>query len=135
MKNQNLFFLNTINQLAECSTCSKSKVGAIIVKDKRIISCGYNGSLPKTPHCEDVGCLLDSNGKCVRTIHAETNALMFCVKNGISVKDCDIYCTRFPCDNCIKLLYMAGIKKIFYCGEIKKEYKFSKIIKSEKITY
>lgn len=95
------------------STCARLKVGAVIVQDRHIISSGYNGSISGGVHCIDVGCKI-VDGHCVRTIHAEANAILQCAKLGVSSNGTTMYVTHFPCLNCTKLIIQAGIKKICY---------------------
>ncbi|WP_367294815.1 ComE operon protein 2 [Levilactobacillus yonginensis] len=95
------------------STCNRLSVGATIVRDKRIIAAGYNGSVSGDDHCLDAGCYL-VDGHCVRTIHAEMNAVLQCAKFGEATDDAEIYVTDFPCLQCTKMLLQAGIRKITY---------------------
>ena len=100
--------------VASRSTCDRAFVGCVIVNDDhRIVSTGYNGSGAGNPHCDDVGHTM-RDGHCIATIHAEMNALLYCAKEGIPVKNCIVYVTHFPCLNCTKALIQAGIKKIYY---------------------
>jgi dCMP deaminase len=100
--------------VASRSTCDRAFVGCVIVNDDhRIVSTGYNGSVAGNPHCDDVGHTM-RDGHCIATIHAEMNALLYCAKEGIPVKNCIVYVTHFPCLNCTKALIQAGIKKIYY---------------------
>ena len=94
--------------VARFSTCEKKHVGAIVVKDNRIITTGFNGSLPKAPHCEDVGCLLVDT-KCVRTVHAEVNAVLQGAIQGVSVRGGTMYSTLYPCVPCAKVIVSVGI--------------------------
>ncbi|WP_407886219.1 ComE operon protein 2 [Levilactobacillus sp. N40-8-2] len=95
------------------STCNRLSVGATLVRDKRIIAAGYNGSVSGDDHCLDEGCYL-VDGHCVRTIHAEMNAILQCAKFGEATDGAEIYVTDFPCLQCTKMLLQAGIKKITY---------------------
>lgn len=95
------------------STCNRLSVGATIVRDKRIIAAGYNGSVSGDDHCLDAGCYL-VDGHCVRTIHAEMNAVLQCAKFGEATDGAEIYVTDFPCLQCTKMLLQAGIRKITY---------------------
>lgn len=99
--------------LASRSTCNRLSVGAVLVRDKRIIAGGYNGSVSGDAHCIDEGCYL-RDGHCVRTIHAEMNAILQCAKFGISTDGASLYVTDFPCLQCTKSLLQAGIKEINY---------------------
>ena len=98
------------------STCDRKFVGAVIVRDKMILSTGYNGSIRGLPHCDEVGHEMD-NGHCVRTVHAEANAIVQSARNGVAIEGADIYVTASPCYNCFKLIANSGIKRIFY-GEL-----------------
>ena len=100
--------------VASRSTCDRAFVGCILVnKDNRIVSTGYNGSVAGNPHCDDVGHTM-RNDHCIATIHAEMNAVLYCAKEGISLKGTICYVTHFPCLNCTKALIQAGISKIYY---------------------
>ncbi len=105
------YFLKLAMLVSERATCPRMHCGCVLVKDKRILATGYNGSLPGQPHCEDEGCLIVNN-HCVRTIHAEMNALMQCSVHGISTLGASAYVTNLPCTNCAKSLIAAGIKEI-----------------------
>lgn len=109
---QDYFMLQAV-LLSMRSTCPRLMVGALIVRDRRIIAGGYNGSVAHEDHCIDVGCLL-RDGHCLRTIHAEMNALTQCAKFGVQTQGAEIYVTHFPCLQCTKLIIQAGIKKINY---------------------
>ncbi|MCS6924702.1 MAG: cytidine/deoxycytidylate deaminase family protein [Candidatus Binatia bacterium] len=121
------YFMTITRQVAERSTCLRAKVGAVIVRDKNILATGYNGAPAGLPHCTDVGCLVyqsktpsgEIEENCYRTIHAEMNAIAQAAKNGVSIRDADIYVTHTPCIHCLKVLINTGIKRIFY----EKEYK------------
>lgn len=95
------------------STCPRATVGAAIVRDRRVIASGYNGSVSGDDHCIDVGCYL-VDGHCLRTIHAEMNAILQCAKFGAAIEGAAIYVTHFPCLQCTKMLIQAGIKTINY---------------------
>ena len=107
------YFMMQAVLLASRSTCERLSVGAVIVRDKRIIAGGYNGSVAGDDHCIDVGCYLE-DGHCVRTIHAEMNAILQCAKFGEQTDNAEIYVTDFPCLQCTKMLLQAGITKINY---------------------
>lgn len=108
------YFLEITEMVATRSTCDRAFVGCVLVnEDNRIISTGYNGSITGNKHCDEVGHTM-RDGHCIATIHAEMNALLYCAKEGISVKDCICYVTHFPCLNCTKSLIQAGISKIYY---------------------
>lgn len=107
------YFMGQALLLSLRSTCSRLEVGATLVRDKRIIAGGYNGSVSGDVHCIDDGCYVVDN-HCVRTIHAEMNALLQCSKFGIPTDGAEIYVTHFPCLPCTKAILQAGIKKIHY---------------------
>ena len=107
------YFMNIAREVATRSTCSRKHVGAVIVRDKTILSTGYNGSIKGLPHCDDAGCDM-VDGHCVRTSHAEANAIVQAAKNGVGIDQSKIYVTASPCYDCFKLIANAGIKTIYY---------------------
>jgi dCMP deaminase len=106
-----IYFLKLAMLVSERATCPRMHCGCVLVRDKRILSTGYNGSIPGDGHCEDVGCMIVDN-HCVRTIHAEMNAILQCSTHGISTEGATAYITNMPCTNCAKSLITAGIKEI-----------------------
>ncbi|GER66961.1 ComE operon protein 2 [Weizmannia acidilactici] len=112
----NQYFLAQSHLLSYRSTCSRLAVGATIVRDKRIIAGGYNGSIAGDEHCIDKGCYV-IDGHCVRTIHAEMNAILQCAKFGVATKDAEIYVTHYPCLQCTKAIIQAGIKSVYYAQD------------------
>ncbi|MEW6269154.1 MAG: dCMP deaminase family protein [Thermodesulfobacteriota bacterium] len=116
------YFLTITRQVAERSTCTRAKVGAVIVRDKSILATGYNGAPSGLPHCLDVGCLIyrsqtpsgEIEENCWRTIHAEINAIAQASRNGAGIRDASIYITHSPCFHCLKTLVNTGIKTIYY---------------------
>ncbi|MFH1408411.1 MAG: dCMP deaminase family protein [Nanoarchaeota archaeon] len=111
--NWETYFMNIAAQVATRSTCDRKHVGAVIVRDKTILSTGYNGSVRGLPHCDEVGHEME-NGHCVRTNHAEANAICQAAKNGVAIDNGAIFITASPCYNCFKLIANSGIKEIFY---------------------
>jgi len=111
--NWNQYFIDVAYVVASRATCSRKHVGAVIVRDKRILSTGYNGSISGQPHCNDEGHMLENN-HCVRTIHAEMNAIAQAARSGVAIDNADIYVTASPCWNCFKVIINSGIKKIYY---------------------
>jgi dCMP deaminase len=107
------YFMAIAEQVATRSTCDRKNVGAVIVRDKTILSTGYNGSLRGAPHCSEAGHDME-NGHCVRTVHAEANAVAQAAKNGVMVNGSDIYVTASPCLTCFKLVANCGIRRVFY---------------------
>src|SRR5690606_24640920 len=100
-------------EVSSRATCDRAHVGAVLVLNDRIISTGFNGSLPGQPHCDDEGHDLE-NGHCIRTIHAEENAIIQCARAGIRSIGADCVCTVQPCLKCTRILAAAGISRIFY---------------------
>lgn len=109
----NQFFMLQAILLSMRSTCNRRHVGAVLVRDRRIIAEGYNGSVSGDTHCTQAGCYM-VGGHCLRTIHAEQNTLVQCAKFGESTNKSSIYITDFPCLICLKMLLQAGIKNIYY---------------------
>ena len=108
------YFMDMAVAAANMSTCDRLSVGCVLVKDKRVIATGFNGSVSGQPHCDEVGHLLSDEGRCIRTVHAEQNAILQCAKYGISSEGAYAYVTHEPCENCTKFLIQAGIKKVFF---------------------
>lgn len=110
------YFMAQTHLIALRSTCERLTVGATIVRDKRIIAGGYNGSVSGSAHCIDEGCYV-IDGHCVRTIHAEMNAILQCAKFGVGTDQAEIYVTHFPCLQCCKSIIQAGIKHVYYAKD------------------
>ena len=107
------YFMNIAAEVATRSTCDRKHVGAVIVREKTILSTGYNGSIRGLPHCDEAGHEM-VDGHCVRTTHAEANAIVQAAKNGVEINLSEIYVTASPCYSCFKLIANAGIKTIYY---------------------
>lgn len=107
------YFMNIAKEVSTRSTCDRKHVGAVIVRDRTLLSTGYNGSIKGLPHCNEAGCEM-VDGHCIRTSHAEANAIVQAAKNGVKIDDSEIYVTASPCYNCFKLIANSGIKVIFY---------------------
>ncbi|MBH0229937.1 ComE operon protein 2 [Halobacillus yeomjeoni] len=116
----NQYFMAQSYLLKSRSTCQRLAVGAVVVRDKRMIAGGYNGSVSGGVHCIDEGCYV-VGGHCVRTIHAEMNALLQCAKFGVATDGAEIYVTHFPCVHCTKSIIQAGIKAIYYSEDYKND--------------
>ncbi|MBN1137497.1 MAG: cytidine/deoxycytidylate deaminase family protein [Anaerolineae bacterium] len=110
------YFMDIAFQVARRSTCPRAAVGAVIVRDKRILTTGYNGSPRGLPHCTQVGCLM-VNGHCVRTLHAEQNAIIQGALHGVDVSRSTLYVTHQPCLSCAKMIINAGIERVVYAGD------------------
>lgn len=107
------YFMNIATAVATRSTCARKHVGAVVVRDKVILSTGYNGSLRGMPHCDEVGHMME-DGHCVRTIHAEANAIVQAATHGTRIEGATIYVTASPCWSCFKMIANAGLKKIVF---------------------
>lgn len=107
------YFMKIAIQAGTRSTCNRKHVGAVIVRDKTILSTGYNGSIRGMPHCDDIGHMME-NDHCIATVHAEANAIIQAARNGTGINEADIYVTASPCWNCFKLIANSGIRRIFY---------------------
>jgi len=117
----NDYFMEIAALVAKRSTCLRRAVGAIIVKDKRILATGYNGAPSGIAHCAEVGCLRETmqiasgeRHELCRGIHAEQNAIIQAAYHGVPIQGASLYCTNLPCSICTKMLINAGIKKIYY---------------------
>ncbi|OGC23744.1 cytidine deaminase [candidate division WOR-1 bacterium RIFOXYB2_FULL_42_35] len=117
------YFMKITRDVSERATCVKRQVGAIIVKDNRILSSGYNGSPKGFKHCEDVGCIRKEMGlpsghrhELCRGLHAEQNAIIQAAVHGVKIEGGTLYCNYQPCAICVKMIINAGIKKIIYSG-------------------
>lgn len=116
-----IYFMDIARLVAKRSTCTRRAVGAIVVKDRRILSTGYNGVPSKVQHCLDVGCLREQlnipsgeRHELCRGIHAEQNAIIQAAYHGVSIKGATLYCTNLPCVICAKMIINAGIVRILY---------------------
>lgn len=118
------YFMNIVELVKERSTCLRREVGAIIVKDRRILATGYNGAPAGCKHCIEVGCIRDElnvpsgeRHELCRASHAEQNAIVQAAMYGVPIKDGTIYVTAQPCVICSKLIINAGIKRVVYKGD------------------
>ncbi|MRS12197.1 MAG: cytidine deaminase [Actinobacteria bacterium] len=115
------YFMAITDQVAERATCKRRKIGAVLVKDKRILATGYNGVPSGLAHCDEVGCLREQRGipsgtqhELCRGIHAEQNAVIQAARHGIAIDGATVYCTHQPCVLCAKILINAGVKEIVF---------------------
>ena len=125
------YFMNIAKEVATRSTCNRKHVSAVIVRNKTILATGYNGSISGLGHCDEKGHDM-VNGHCVRTIHAEANAIVQSARNGVAIDESEIYVTASPCYDCFKLIANSGIKKVFF-GEFYRDERINKFAKSAKI--
>lgn len=107
------YFMGFAFQASTRGTCDRKRVGAALVVEQQVLATGYNGSISGTPHCDQVGHDMDG-GRCVRTVHAEANALMQAAKHGLALKGGTCYTTASPCWECFRLLTQAGVIRIVY---------------------
>jgi dCMP deaminase len=107
------YFMAIATQVATRATCDRKHVGAVIVRDKSILATGYNGSVRGLGHCDEEGHLLE-DGHCVRTIHAEANAIVQAARNGVRIEGGTIYVTASPCWGCFRMIANAGLVKIVF---------------------
>jgi dCMP deaminase len=110
--------MNLASDLAGRSHCVRAQVGAVLTKDTRIISIGYNGPPPHTHNCDEewpeTGCEKDSRGSCSLALHAEENAILYAVKNGSRIEGATLYTTLSPCIACARLILSSGISTVYY---------------------
>ncbi|MCH8069096.1 MAG: cytidine/deoxycytidylate deaminase family protein [Candidatus Marinimicrobia bacterium] len=118
------YFMNIAQEVATRSTCDRKYIGSVIVRDKTILSTGYNGSIRGLPHCDEAGHEME-NGHCIRTIHAEANAIVQAARNGVNIDGGEIFVTASPCYNCFKMIANAGIRKIYF-GEFYRDERIKK---------
>jgi dCMP deaminase len=118
------YFMEMAYVVAKRSTCLRRKVGAILVKEKHILSTGYNGAPKGLKHCSETGCLRQDQNipsgerhELCRGLHAEQNAIIQAAVFGVSIKGSVLYCTNTPCVVCVKMLINAGVTEIIYAGE------------------
>lgn len=121
------YFMAIASQVATRATCDRKHVGAVIVRDRNILSTGYNGSIASRPHCDEIGHMMEA-GHCVRTIHAEANAIIQAAKHGVAIDGADIYITASPCWQCFKKIANAGIQRIIY-GEFYRDERIYEVAK------
>jgi dCMP deaminase len=122
------YFMNIAREVATRATCDRKLVGAVIVRDKNILATGYNGSIAGTPHCDEAGHMME-DGHCVRTIHAEANAVIQAARHGTSIHGADAYVTASPCWGCFKMLANAGVRRIVF-GEFYRDERIFEIAKA-----
>jgi dCMP deaminase len=107
------YFMKIANLVSTRATCDRKHVGAVIVRDNRVLTTGYNGAIPGLSHCDDVGHDLEEN-HCVRVVHSECNAIIQAAKIGVSVDGATLYCNTVPCWNCFKTIVSAGIREVVW---------------------
>ena len=126
------YFMEIARVIATRATCDRKHVGAVLVRDRTILSTGYNGSIRGLPHCDEVGHMME-NGHCVATVHAEANAIIQAAKNGVAIDGAAIYTTASPCWPCFKLIANSGCVRIVF-GEFYRDeriFEFAQKLKIE----
>ena len=121
------YFMSIAQVVATRSTCPRKYVGSVLVRNRTILSTGYNGSIRGMPHCSDVGHMMEDN-HCVATIHAEANAIIQAAKNGVMIDGASCYVTASPCWSCFKQLANAGVTRICY-GEFYRDERIFEVAK------
>ncbi|HET6456952.1 MAG TPA: cytidine/deoxycytidylate deaminase family protein [Armatimonadota bacterium] len=126
------YFLEIAQVVAKRSTCVRRQIGAVIVKDRRILTTGYNGAPSGLAHCLETGCLRDQLGiasgqraEMCRALHSEMNAIIQAAQHGVSTKGATLYCTHQPCSVCARMLINAGIVRLVYVGDYPDEFAMS----------
>lgn len=107
------YFMEIARVVATRSTCNRKHVGAVIERRRTVLATGYNGSIREMPHCDDVDHLM-VNGHCIRTVHAEANAIVQAASHGVCIEGASIFVTALPCFDCFKLIANSGIMRIVY---------------------
>ncbi|HAH86315.1 MAG TPA: cytidine deaminase [Armatimonadetes bacterium] len=118
------YFMQIAEVVAKRSTCMRRHIGAVIVKDRRILTTGYNGAPSGLAHCLETGCLRDKQGipsgtrhELCRALHSEMNAIIQAAQYGVSTRDSTLYCTHQPCSVCTRMIINAGITRVVYTGD------------------
>lgn len=124
------YFLEQAELVAKRSSCNRAQVGAVVTVDRNCIATGYNGGIAGLDNCDDVGHYME-DGHCVRTVHAEMNAILQCARNGHAMNGATVYVTHYPCMNCMKSLAQVGVERIVYRNSYR-EHEFAKEIASLK---
>ena len=125
------YFMSIAQVVATRSTCPRKYVGSVIVRNRTILSTGYNGSIRGMPHCSDVGHMME-DGHCVATIHAEANAIIQAARNGVMIEGATNYVTASPCWNCFKQIANGGIRRICF-GEFYRDERIFDVAQQIKI--
>ena len=115
------YFMDIAFTVAQRSTCDRAHVGAVLVRDRRILTTGYNGAPAGLPHCYEVGHLM-VDGHCMRTLHAEQNAIIQAALHGVSIEGATAYVTHQPCLTCAKMIINAGVRRVVYAGNYPDEH-------------
>lgn len=127
MDRPDLYFMRIASVVSSSATCPRKQVGAVIVRNRRILVTGYNGSISGQPHCTEKGCLM-VDGHCERTIHSEANAILQAATTGVNISGATIYVTASPCFHCFKLIAGSGLKRIVF-GELYRDQRIHEFAK------
>lgn len=119
-KKWDAYFIEIAKMVATRATCDRLHVGSVAVKNRNILATGYNGSMVKDSHCDDVGHLM-KDGHCIRTVHSEQNLICSAAKRGISLEGSSIYITHSPCWTCFKLIVNSGIVEVVFAEPFKND--------------
>lgn len=126
-------FMEVARLFARRATCLRGQVGAVLIRDKRIIASSYNGPPKGQPHCEDKPC--DISLPCTHAIHAEANLIAFCAKEGIKMDGSILVLTTCPCSKCAELIIQSGIKLVIYDSDYRDAGGFSKLVDARVTIY
>jgi len=110
------YWIGIAHEVAKRATCDRAQVGCVLVREKQLLTTGYKGACSGLPSCDEVGHLMH-NGRCVRTLHAEQNAIIQAALHGVSTQGCTAYVTHYPCILCAKMLINAGVQRVVYVVE------------------
>lgn len=110
--NREALHIRTAGLYSLRATCGRLQVGAVAVRDGRVIACSHNGPLKGEPHCTSLTC--DQSKPCTRAVHAEANLISFCAKEGIPLSGTDLYCTHQPCEKCAELIIATGFSRVYF---------------------
>lgn len=126
------YFMEIAGVVAKRSTCLRRQIGALIVKDHRILTTGYNGAPSGLAHCLEIGCMRDQQGilsgtrhELCRALHSEMNAIIQAAQHGVSTNGATLYCTHQPCSVCARMMINAGIVRIVYTGDYPDDFSLS----------
>ena len=125
------YFMTLARHVSSRATCDRKHVGAVIVRDRTVLSTGYNGSIRGQEHCDQAGHLME-DGHCVRTVHAEANAIIQAAKNGVGIDGAELYTTASPCWQCFRLVANAGIRRVYF-GEFYRDERSLSVARSADI--
>lgn len=112
------FYIRVAELFATRGTCPRLQVGAVAIKDRRVLATGYNGAPSGAPHC---GCVIDEANHCINAVHAELNLIANAARHGVCLIGCTVYCTHEPCNKCLPVLINAGVENVIYKNTYKNQ--------------